>query len=104
MGISEDIQREINHAVDDWQNAHKAIDERLKRIEGDVGNLKSDMGNKVPWAWFLTTMVAIGGIQVTLWIYLINQIKEVKEDQQETKNTVYEINGKLEPFDFIVDD
>lgn len=80
----------------------KEVSERLTAIEESMDVLRSQMGNKVPWTWFLTTMLAIGGLQLTLYMYLVNQIKEVQADQQETKNTVYEINGKLEPFDFIL--
>jgi len=104
MSLSEEIQRELNHLVGDCRSAHDVLDARLTGVEKDVGILKAETAGKVPWAWFLTTMVAIAGLHITLWFYLVNQIKEVQVDGQETKNTVAEINGKLEPFDFIINE
>lgn len=77
--------------------------EELDSLETRMENMEKKQGEFITWPWFITTLVAIGGIQVTMWVYLINEVKQVKEAGYDTKNAVFEINGKLEPFEFIND-
>lgn len=92
----------LDHHIEDDRLSHTDTEDRMDALEVSFSELKGSMGSKVSWAWFITTMIAVMGLQVALFVYIAGEIGQLRQDQQATKNTVYEINGKLEPFDFIL--
>ena len=66
-----------------------------------ISILRAEMGTKLSWPWFIGTMLTIGGLQIGFWLYIVQQINVIQYDQQETKENLSSLNGKLEPFDFV---
>ena len=96
------VQSLDNHFKDDLV-FHSEVLARFDKNEDSLSGLKEQLGSKVGLTFFITTMIALCAMQLTLYGYLIEQISRIRDDAQTTKNTVYEINGKLSPFDFIVE-
>ncbi len=100
MPIEEETQRELNRHADDDKRSHDAFHDRMSDIEDRMNSMDAKLGSKISWPWFIATMLTIGGMQIMMFGYLVDQIQTIRADQQDTKIGLSVLNGKLAPFDF----
>jgi hypothetical protein len=98
----------------------KSLDERInfvcketgKRFEDlshvyatkeSVNDLEVEVGNKVSTVWFLGIILTILSLQATFFYFMWAKIESISEDASVTRESVANIQGKLEPFDFIIE-
>lgn len=74
----------------------------FKRIAEDISALRVEVGKKVSWTFFLTSLFSLIGLQLTISMIMYNEIKEIRNTSVATEQGVARIEGKLSPFDFIL--
>lgn len=97
------LEREIEQIRQEKAEGHKEFRERLTMAEKDIEGLKVAIGKKVNWWWFFGVLLSIGAIQFTAWAAVWGEVRAIRDDGEQTRNTVYQIKGQLEPFQFILD-
>ena len=103
MSSQELLEQSLDNHIKEGLVSYNGILARFEKNEDALSGIKEQVGSKVGLTFFISTMIALCAMQLSLYGYLIEQVSVIREDQQATKNTVYEINGKLAPFDFLIE-
>lgn len=107
MSIDQEVAREFERTKQDSERVYTIFEKRLDVIE-DVQSeqekrqnaIESKLATKISWPWFITTGIVIAGMNLTILLYINDQIRSIQADIQEAKVGLSQLNGKLEPFDF----
>lgn len=98
------FEKELGQFRQEKSESHREFRERLGDIDKDIEYLKISVAKKVNWWWFFGVLLSIGGIQFVAWSAVWSEVKAIRGSAEDTRNTVYQIRGQLEPFNFIIDD
>lgn len=81
-----------------------SIHSRVKALEEKHVKFEVELGKKVNWHWFFGVLLTVFGLQLAIYSAMWSELKEMREKIEITSSSISAINGKLQPFDFILDD
>lgn len=84
--------------------AESGLHERVKSLETRMTKSEVELSKKVDWKWFFGMLISLITIQLTVSSLMWDEIKSVRATSDDTHTIVTSINGKLQPFDFLIDD
>lgn len=97
---------EIIHKIDDLR---KDMDSQFAALPNvyaskeSVSFVTKELGKKVNLTWFLGILLTILGLQATFFYFMWAKIETISTNSQITREAVANIQGKLEPFDFVIE-
>lgn len=97
---------EIIHKLDDLRkdmDGQFAALPTLYATKDSVASVTKELGKKVNMTWFIGTQIVLLVFIASTLASMYAAIQTIQDVTQETRETVANINGKLEPFDFVIE-
>lgn len=96
---------EVSHKIDDLRRDMDVRFDALPNVYATkeaLTEVEKETKTKISFPWFVGTLLTILGLQATIFYFMFSKIEQIDQNTQDTKQSVSNIEGKLEPFDFII--
>lgn len=97
----EGLGRKIDDLRSDMDEKFNALPDKYATKDA-LASTNKELSKKVNLTWFLGIMISILGLQATFAYFIWSKVETINENSQVTREAVANIQGKLEPFDFVI--